>query len=327
MPLKARIATFNLENFGSEGRETAASSQRLPRLREQMVRLAADILCLQEVNAERGSGGRPRDFSALDALLRDTSYATFNRTASVRPGATEPADIHNLVILSRWTISASRQVFHEFVPPLTWSPPVIAMDKPNPVVVQWERPLLHARVELPLGCSLDIVNVHLRAPRAAFIAGAKSGRKWATSAAWAEGLFLAALKRDGQALELRLLVEELFDGRADPGLAICGDFNAEPHDIAMRIVQIGRDDVQEVVPPGRDLVAVETRAPLRNQYSVIHDGRLLLPDHILVSRSLEACCSMVAIDNAGLVDEVYPGQPIVGSLHAPILADFVFPND
>ena len=39
------------------------------------------------------------------------------------PAAGEPADVHNLVILSRWPITARRQVFHDFVPVEAWTPP------------------------------------------------------------------------------------------------------------------------------------------------------------------------------------------------------------
>ncbi len=68
-----RIATFNLENLGEpvpRGR-TSTSASRL--LRPQLVRLRADVLCLQEMDSQRPEGGHRR-LDALDALLDDTPY-------------------------------------------------------------------------------------------------------------------------------------------------------------------------------------------------------------------------------------------------------------
>jgi endonuclease/exonuclease/phosphatase family metal-dependent hydrolase len=291
-------------------------------------RLDADILCLQEVNAERAEAALSRDFAALDTLLNGTPYASFDRVTSVRPGSEEPADVHNLVILSRWEVVSSRQVFHEFVPPLNWVPPPVAgIGQAGPIVVRWERPILHARIGFSTGRLLDVLNIHLRAPRAAFIPGAKVARGWGSSASWAEGLFLAALKRDGQALEARLFVETLFEARPAASIFVCGDFNAECHEIALRIIEVGRNDVEKAAIAERELVAVEARLPAIKRYSVIHGRRRLLPDHILITRELARYCVDVVIDNAGLDDEVRPTEPIIGSLHAPVLAEFRLPGE
>ena len=50
---------------------------------------------------------------------------------------------------------------------------------------------------------------------------------------WAEGFFAAAIKRAGQALELRLAVERIFDAEPNAVIAVCGDFNAE--DLILRL--------------------------------------------------------------------------------------------
>ena len=328
MPQTCRIATFNLENFGTQTHDADFFQPRLARLRDKLQRLDADILCLQEVNAGRAKAALRRDFSALDALLSGTPYVTFDRVTSVRPGSEEAADVHNLVILSRWGVVTSRQIFHEFVPPLNWSPPPVArIEQVGPIVVRWERPILHARIGFSAGRSLDVVNVHLRAPRAAFFPGGKAASGWVSSASWAEGLFLAALKRDGQALETRLFVETLFEERPNANIFVCGDFNAEQGDMALRIIEVSRDDVEDAAIGGRELVAIEARLPSLKRYSVIHGDRRLLPDHILISKELERYCADVVIDNAGLDDEVRPAEPITGSLHAPLVAEFLLPGD
>ena len=64
--------------------------------------IAADVLCLQEVDAQKTSPHGSRQFLALERLLSDTAYQNYYQVTSVRPGSMAPADIHNLVILSRW---------------------------------------------------------------------------------------------------------------------------------------------------------------------------------------------------------------------------------
>ena len=74
------IATFNVENLG----EPIAPGRRwtIDRLRPQLLRLRADVLCLQEVDSER-QGGKQRRLEALDALLADTPYQGFHRASTV----------------------------------------------------------------------------------------------------------------------------------------------------------------------------------------------------------------------------------------------------
>jgi exonuclease III len=54
----------------------------------------------------------------------------------------------------------------------------------------------------------------------------------------------------------------------------------------------------------------------------MHAKRPILLDHVLVSEKLAACCESVVILNEGLQDEVTAKEPILGSLHAPIIASF-----
>ena len=58
------------------------------------------------------------------------------------------------------------------------------------------------------------------------------------------------------------------------------------------------------------------------RYTVLHDGRPVLLDHVLASPALAAACRQVRILNAGLADEAHVSGPVQGSLHAPMLAIF-----
>jgi len=76
-----RIATFNLENLGGAPDEKGRLDSRIRVLRPQLLRLDADVLCLQEVNAQPSTKGGPRVPRALDRLLQDTPYEGFRRFA------------------------------------------------------------------------------------------------------------------------------------------------------------------------------------------------------------------------------------------------------
>jgi len=313
------VATFNVENLGRGGAGAAGLQARIAALAPVLARLEADVICLQEVDAPREANGARR-FAALERLIAGTPYAEFHRVTSLRPGTDEPADVHNLVILSRFPVEASGQVHHDFVPAWDWTPPGQA----KPVRAAFDRPILHARLRTPEG-PLHVLNLHLRAPRAAHLPADKSQGRWLTSAGWAKGFFLAAHLRQAQALEARLFVESLFDADAQARILVCGDFNAEPFETPTRLICGAPEDGA----PGADaafadrwLERLETRvAPVR-RHSVIHDGRPILLDHLLASPALARACASVEILNEGLADEARTPGDVAGSLHAPVLARF-----
>ena len=67
---------------------------RLAVLRPQLLRLAADVICLQEVNGQAVAGRDARNLRALDRLLADTPFADYHRAAT--GGDHGPFDVHNL---------------------------------------------------------------------------------------------------------------------------------------------------------------------------------------------------------------------------------------
>jgi endonuclease/exonuclease/phosphatase family metal-dependent hydrolase len=320
--LRLRLATFNLESLDAAPGPDAAFARRVSVLRPLLARLDADVLCLQEVNAQKVDARGPRQFLALDGVLAGTPYAGFARAHSVVPAAGRPSDVHNLVTLSRWPITTSRQVFHDIVAGWRWQPPTTA-GAPLPAVdIAWDRPLLYCRIALPDGAPLHVVNLHLRAPRAAHLPAAKRRAAWRSSAAWAEGLFVAIQKRAGQALEARLLVERLFDDARGARIVVCGDLNADDHEMPTRLLQAAPDDIADPAFADRALAALESRLPDARRYSVVHAGRKLMLDHILVSPALASRCTGVEILNDGLVDETQVPADYAGSLHAPLVAAF-----
>jgi endonuclease/exonuclease/phosphatase family metal-dependent hydrolase len=318
-----RIATFNLENLGQAGPGAAALEDRILVLRPQLQRLRADILCLQEVDASLA--GKKRTLAALDWVLAETDYAGFHRQAATNRAGDKLGQKHNLVTLSRFPFIETKQVWHELVPPPTHLA-ITARPAPGKAEpVEWERPILSAAIALPDGARLDVINLHLRAPRAAFVPGRKGKGVWKDLGGWAEGFYLASLKQAGQALEARLLVESLFDQAEEPLIAVCGDFNATDREIPVRLIRGDEEDTANPRLGSRVLVPLDRSIGADRRYSAIHHGERIMLDHILVSRPLLGRFVEAEIHNEDLGDELVSPLVVPGSgesYHAPLVAEF-----
>jgi endonuclease/exonuclease/phosphatase family metal-dependent hydrolase len=320
-----RIATFNLETLHTPGKHEAVASlkERFAILRTQLARLSADILCLQEVDGERASPKAERGFRLIEALVEGTAYQGFQLAGTHAPGGAGALDKHNLVILSRFPLERIDQYANDLVPP----PRVPSAVKREAVhEVRWDRPVLHARAKLPSGRLLHIINVHFKAPLASHIEGEKlAAFVWSSIPAWAEGFFLSALKRTGQALETRLIVERIFDAEEAPLIAVCGDFNAEAAEMPVRLITAGEDDTGNGRLAHRALVPLDRALPLSLRYSAVHHGRRQMVDRILASRFLLAALKGVEAHNESLGDELVGPLTVERapvSYHAPFVAEF-----
>ncbi len=331
MPQTLRIATFNLESLDDRPDVEPPLAARIAVLRPLLLRLDADVLCLQEVNGQRPPGGGPRRLLALDHLLAGTAYEGFHRAASSRVSGPERdrergADaVHNLVILSQAPILATEELRHHLVEPPSYRPATALPPPPGAETIEWDRPILSAIIELGSGRRLHVVNLHLRAPLAAPIPGQKrDSATWNSVAGWAEGFFLATMKRAGQALEARLFIERIFDDDPEARIAVCGDFNAEERQTPLRTIRGEPGDTGNPALAARALVPLERTLPESQRFSVVHGGRKQMLDHLLVSRALLAGYDHVEVYNEGLADELTDAGP--ASHHAPLVAEFELPD-
>ena len=282
-----RLATFNLESLDLPPKAKVPLELRAEVLRPTLERLDADILCLQEVNAQHVPGQHQRRLLALDQLLAGTRYAHYERATTTGGKGHSVADVHNLVTLSRFPIRSHRELQHDLVPPpqyrLTTAIPPAADIQP----VRFDRPILLTEIELPGGSLLAVVNVHLRAPLAASVVGQKlEPFVWKSVGGWAEGYLLSAMRRAAQALEVRLLLEELLDADKHRLAAVAGDFNAEDHEVPLRIILGAEEDTGNAKLSARSLVLLERSLPHDRRWSVLHHGRPQMLDHIAASRAL-----------------------------------------
>jgi endonuclease/exonuclease/phosphatase family metal-dependent hydrolase len=323
-----RIASFNLESLDDKPGQQPDLASRVAILRPQLERLRADVLCLQEVNGQHVPGHGTRRLTALAALLQGTPYQDFEQVVS-ESALHGPMDVHNLVILSRYPVSEWRQYRNDLVQAPRFRTMTATPLPPEPQPVPWDRPILYARLDIGGGRGLDLFNVHYRAPLAAFIPGQKSQPfAWKTVAGWAEGYYLAAMKRSGQALETRLAIEGCFARDAEALVCVAGDFNAGLDEMPLRIVTAAEDDTGSGDLAGHSLVPLEHSLSVDRRYSVIHHGERQMLDHILASRHLAGYFRTFEAHNEALGDEVAGYANVAhspSSYHAPVVATFELP--
>lgn len=318
-----RLATFNIESLDLPPETEVPLEARAAVLRPALERIAADILCLQEVNGQHVAGAPERRLVALDMLLQGTRYEAYRRAATIGPTGRGVASVHNLVTLSRYPIRLQREVRHQHVPPLLHRYVTGSLKGSEPQPIGFDRPLLLMEIELPGSRRLDVINLHLRAPRASPIPGEKLSRsQWRTTNGWAEGYFLSSLKRTAQALELRLLVDGILAREPERLIAVAGDFNAEDHETPVRLAVAAEEQTGDAALAARSLVVLDRAIPADRRWSVLHRGRPEMLDHILASQCLASRLRGIEAHNEGVGDETLGAAAIAGSSHAPLVAEF-----
>ena len=230
------------------------------------------------------------------------------------------------MILSRPKILASREYLNDLVPCPAYRPVTAQPQGGAAGPIGWERPILHATVGLEDGTALHVINLHLRAPLPSFIPGQKREPfVWKSVEGWAEGTFVAEIKRTGQALEARFLIDRLFDADPQAAVVVLGDFNADGREAPLRILRGDIDETGNAALAHRVLTPLELSLPADRRFSVLHYGHALMLDHIMVSRALLARFRRAEIFNELLTDELvafFAGRRDAGSFHAPVVAEF-----
>lgn len=324
-PMPFRIATFNVENLDTS--DSPILSERVDVLRPQLRRLEADILCLQEVHSQ--SSGDERKLRALEQLLEGTRYSSY----SIRSTTSEDGDPYakrNLVVVSRPDVRSVEQYNYDKIEAPSYR---TTTAKPLPTdaeTVAARRPLLYVEIELESGQILHVINLHLRSRRPTDISGQKSEEdwwKWLSAAGWAEGYFLSSMKRVSQALETRVLVDEIFDRNEDAKIVVCGDFNAPPGEVPVEAIagRVENTSNEELVD--RVLLPCENTVPESSRYTYLYHGEKRLLDHMLISRPLVEYYKGAEIHNEILHDEsvrhAYDTK-FPESDHAPFVGSFDF---
>ncbi len=327
---QVRIATFNVENLDEVPADEAPSLEtRIDVMKPQIVRLRADLVCFQEVHGQERPG-QPRALLALQQLLAGTNLEAAD-LRSTKPQSEAVYDKRNLVVASTLPILDHEQLMNDLVEKpvyrkLTAEPP----EEAKPIGV--ERPILHVTVDLPDGHPLHVINVHLKSKIPTNVGGQKvDNYTWRTAAGWAEGYFISDMKRMSQALEVRRLVDQIMDEADAAGtearIVVAGDFNAEPDEVPVRAIRGEVENTGNGDLVKRVLVPIEQTIPEPSRYTLFHQGKGELLDHMLVTRNLLAHYRGAEIHNEILHDEsaaFAKDTKFPESDHAPMIATFDF---
>lgn len=333
MVTSLRIATFNLENLDEDrvppSEYDAPLAVRIAIMRPQLERLKADVLCLQEVHGQERPGQK-RQLIALQEMVAGTRYASYHM-ATTLTSREEPYNERNLVILSRFPILKYQQIKHELT-----DAPLYRKVTESPLddqagKISWERPIFYAQLDLGNGRVLHVINLHLKSRLPTPVEGQMLDRyTWRTGAGWAEGSFVSAIKRVGQALETRILIDSIFDvaeinGDPAPYIVVCGDFNADIEDVPMKAIRGMVEDTGNPGLVGRVMVPCELSVAEQARFTLKHLGQGAMFDHVVASRALLAHYQGTQIHNEILPDEsgaFRTDAKFPESDHAPVVAMF-----
>ncbi len=315
-----RVATFNLENLDfSEDFE-----KRREVLVPQLERLDSDILLLQEIHSQKDEEG-DRSLVALTELIKGTKYESFNISSTLDENYELYAQ-RNLVILANLDILDTQQFKHVLSNAPKYQVITADPNSEEPEEITWERPILYSKIKLKEDKVAHVINLHLKSKNPTNIQGQKFDRfSWKSSSGWAEGYFLSAMRRVGQAVEVRMLVDKIFDEEEDPIIIVGGDFNADLYEVPFEAIVGRTENTGNITLQNRELVPCELSVPDSARFSLYHHGKKNMLDHILVSRSLLPYYEGTEIHNETLSDESIAfatDDKYPESDHAPILAKF-----
>jgi len=306
-----KVATFNIENLDYEEEPGNTSFQeRLIPLRQMLKRINADILCLQEVHSQKNED----DIKILDALMElieGTQYQDYHVQYTTTADG-QPRAERNLVVLSKFHFKtpAPAQYNADLITDLMYRTVTSDPVEPNATKLKWERPILHCQIAHPELGNIHIINLHLKSRLASVIKGKKVDRyTWKSPAAWGEGYFLSSIKRVGQALETRVLLDNIFDGtdglEAEPNakVIVCGDLNAKPGEVPVETICGGVENTNNATLRYKSLVPCSEGLAESIRHSHFHHGKGNLLDHMLISQSLLPYFDGARILNETLHDE------------------------
>ncbi len=314
-----RIATYNLENLGPpfvdpdslpnpESRDAAwlAHERHIESARRMLGRLRADVVALQEVLDEK--------------TLRETLAGTVYESYEATPLDPAPDVERHQVILSRFPIKQFR--LHRQESRVFW----VHHGDADPSPVEWSRPIVEANVALPGIGPTRFFAVHLKSKRPSEVHRVvkTSHGGWPSLAAHSEGEVLSSLKRVGQALEVRRLVDALHERYDDARAVVLGDCNDTVDSVPVSIIRGSYVGAKNPALWDKELYPVELSVPEEKQYTLIHDGKPQMIDHILISRSLLGHFQTATVLNETVRDHASAHPPHLffpDSDHAPVVME------
>ncbi len=246
MAERVSVATFNVRNLVNAGvtyYETqkyspAKFSRKVAWLAEQLYRMDADVVGLQEVfhaEALQAVVDAYHDLLAVRTAPDVAARKRYVHVHHVANVATEPnGPMPGLALLSR------RPLVGEVVAHQDLSARPVTVNAAEGMTFRLDRlsrPLMVARVRLTDAVTATIVNAHLKSKRPEYLDrdAPEAKPENALFVERAMGTFRALLRRAGEALALRRLVVDVMRGTNEP-VIVLGDLNDDGNAVTTEIV-------------------------------------------------------------------------------------------
>jgi hypothetical protein len=242
----------------------------------------------------------------------------------------DPLPGQNLVVLTTLPILEHHQYLNTKVLAPTYLPTTADPRPSAPIEIKPDRPILHLVLDAH-GSRLHLLVAHLKSRIPVSIPGQRvtvgGVEVWRTASGWAEGSLLSSMRRVTQALELRCVIDDIFEQEPQALIVSAGDFNADVDDVPLDAIRGAVEDNENPALSPQVMAPCELPASDPSRFSLYHHGRGLMFDHVLVSRGLLALYRGTEIHNELVHDESVAFATDVKypeSDHAPIIATFAF---
>lgn len=126
-----------------------------------------------------------------------------------------------------------------------------------------------------------------------------------------------------------MLIDKLFDADPNAFIAVCGDFNSDLEEVPVEAIRGNLENTGNNDLATRVMIPCEQGIPEPSWFSLLHNGRGKMLDHILVSRAMLAYFRGIEIHNELLHDQTVLYKVKVffpESDHAPVIAEFEVPD-
>lgn len=300
--MSVRIATFNLKDFFAPRRdeERAVVEAKLANVAREIERARPDVIALQEVGSTE----------LLDRLVAALPRLRFG---APMVGTPDKRGIR-CAILTRFPILWAQVHTAEGLPF-----PRFAEGDPDPFPkrIPLRRGVVHVRVDAEDLGEIDVLTVHFKSGRPAFLRATDGSSVLPKSAReWGEAMARSMVLRIAESLHVRGLVDDVLATLPDHAVCVLGDFNDRIEAAPVRVL-LGEGDGR--LTPCAELLPDEQR------YSCFHDDEPSLIDHILVTPRLRAALDAITIQHESLR---FHGPPLddvpltEDSDHALVVAEF-----
>lgn len=302
-----RFATFNVLNLALPGLRFYDNIEphspehydaRLSWLAQQLDRLDADVIALQEIFSQEAVP----QLLARTRLYRNAVHV--GHQPAFKDGKLTPA----VALISRLPLGKVN-----YISELPQSLAVPLPEIPD-TMTHFTRPVLQAEVLLSPQCTLKLFVVHLKSKRPDYRNGEREENQQQLGAAVLRSL----IRRATEALGLRYLVSEAMQGQRTP-VMVMGDFNDIASAVSTQLVMgLGRPGASGIDERLFDSYRIQTRRdPLRDiGFTHVHEGIYETIDHVLVSEDFNPASGLASGE---VLDVTYVNDHV--TLPSPLASD------